>query len=157
MKTPELNKNTIILLAVIGAGIFLFFAGKGILTALGFAKTDSQKEAERIAKEAGKVTPENLTISQNQAVNLADSIHEALKYSSLDDDKPEAVRLLKTLKNDDDFKLLQNAFGERKEYFFGVPTGGAKTLSQFMTGNFNNRQKAELKKDFSGKNIKTVF
>ena len=120
-------------------------------------KTEAQKKAEELKNESGKPESKNLTLSQSQAVNIAESIYNVLKFSSLDDDKPEAIRLLKTAQNNDDFLLIQQAFGERREYFFGLPTGGLKSLSAFMSDNFSTSQKAELKNDFLTKGIKTIF
>ncbi len=62
----------------------------------------------------------NLTISSDEAVNLAKTLLDAFNDGGTDEEKVEAV--FKKLKTGDDFKLVFNAFGLRKRIFGGTPT-----------------------------------
>lgn len=86
--------------------------------------------------------------------SIADQIWQDLRYSSLDDNKADAVYQVCRVKNDADLVLLNQKFGYRQEYWFGVPTGSKKNLASFLTSNLSASQLNEIRGNHSRKNLK---
>lgn len=98
-----------------------------------------------------------LTYPPEQYVSYADSIYTALRFSFIDDDHAEAVRILKKMQSDLDVVRLILDFGVRQEYWFGVPRGGAKSLPQWITTNLSDRKVREVNEDYASKNMQFQF
>lgn len=142
------TERTLLIYGTAGLGLY-FFVAKPLLEKLGLQKSseetaqDRQNAAERDKYVQDAVNKPDKT--QNNAGKptqpagywtlKADQLWEYLRYSSISDDKIKAAQIFNEVKNDADMALLLKAFGKRKEYAFGLPIGGAKSLPEFVTGN----------------------
>lgn len=151
------NKNTYIYL--IGAGLGYFFILKPLLQKLGILKTSEETEQQNVidkftADTILKIKPSK---SPGEFAIIADQIYQDLRYSSLDDNKENAVYQLCRVQNDADVALLIKYFGKRQEYKFFLPDGDKKDLNQFVNSNLSEKQKAIINDNYKRKNIKYRF
>ena len=111
------NKNAFI----IGGGLVLgFLAVRQVRKS--FSSIGDDLKADDVDFIKPKINPSsnNLTITSDEAVNLAKTLLDAFNDGGTDEEKVEAV--FKKLQTGDDFKLVFNAFGLRKRIFGGTPT-----------------------------------
>lgn len=111
------NKNAFI----IGGGLVLgFLAVRQVRKS--FSSIGDALKADDVDFIKPKINPSsnNLTITSDEAVNLAKTLLDAFNDGGTDEEKVEAV--FKKLQTGDDFKLVFNAFGLRKRIFGGTPT-----------------------------------
>lgn len=140
-----------------GAVIAYFLILKPVLQKLNIVKSqdeiDREKEKEKYL-ESGSEVP---TKTFGEWAIIADQIWEDLRYTALDDDKADAGYQVARVKNNADFKLLFKAFGKRREYFFGVPSGSEKDLQQFIKSNLSDSQVQIINANYRKKNITYQF
>jgi len=122
-------------IALIGGGVLVaFLVGRKVLQFLNIVPTQEEAKQSRQRKETLKDAQKKLTIKPTKSdfywQALADTIHDAWKYSRFDDDKELAENKLKEVKNDADYLKLVEFYGRRQNYFFGIPEGGLRTLSE---------------------------
>lgn len=122
---------------------------------------DLESGQDDIADELNQEASAELPTYANSVYNsLADTIHESVRYSAVDDDKEKAVTQLKKMKNDADVAKLYSAYGLRQNYFFMVPDGAPKDLFTMINDEiedgFFSDLKTELVNDWKSKNIKAV-
>lgn len=157
----------------IGAAVGGYFLVlKPLLEKIGLKKTTEELEQgktqkqgrekfinDAIKKPDPKQTKKGLpTRSEGQYAVWADQIYEYLKYSKLDDKKDLAFELLfKYFHNDGDIALLTKYFGKRQEYTFGLPIGGPKNLSEFVTTNLSKQQINRLNNAYLKSKMKFRF
>jgi hypothetical protein len=169
METKEIVKietiKTILPIVGIGVGGFLLWQYflKPILIKTGVKEDPKVLETEKQNKELIDKEVEILTKKQaptksiTQWKIIADQIYADLRYTSLDDDKPNAVYQLKRVQNNTDFAVLFKYFAKRREYAFGIPVGDLKNLSQFVTSNLSTSQIAEINKNYGTKKLTFRF
>ena len=135
-----------------------------IFQSLGITKTDAE-----IAKEKSDAANINdieknlnargidLTKSKAEWDQIADAIYNDLRYSSVDDDKADAGYQVARVKNDADVIYLIKSFGKRQEYFFFLPTGSPKGLTEFITSNLTRDNINLINDNYKRKGIKFRF
>ncbi len=116
------NKNIFL---VAGGVVLVYLVYRNVKK--GFNKVGEAFENPPIDTIPAVVKPNknNLTISQEEANNLAKSLldafnHQVLWYKVTDEEKIEQV--FDKLQTGDDFKAVYNAFGKRKRILGGTPT-----------------------------------
>lgn len=152
------------LLYIGGAVAAYFFILKPVLTKLGVFKSAEEKETEerkenqlqqqitQIAQSGQKPTK---SVQEWQVI--ADTIYNDLRYSAASDNKADAGYQVARVKNDADFWQLYKLFGKRREYLFGIPSGGLMDLQQFITSNLSKSAIAKINDNYKRKNIKFRF
>jgi hypothetical protein len=163
-KKPNINVNreTIIIVAMAAAGTIGIAAVIKILQTLGIFKTKEQKKQEQEREEALKKQRNKILSIQNPTklpgewAMIANTIWEDLHHSAKDDNKADAVYQIKRVKNDADFILLNELFGNRQEWFFGIPTG-KKTFMPYINSNLSNKQLNEINDNYKQKGIRFRF
>lgn len=155
------DKNTLLLL---GGGAAIYFAVlRPILIKLGLQAdpkvkaTDTRKENQLndAIKQAENTQKSTKTLQEWQII--ADAIYNDLRYSAISDNKANAVYQVCRVQNMTDFLLLYKLFGKRREYLFGVPSGGLMDLQQFITSNLSNSQLATINWNYKNKGINYKF
>lgn len=135
-----------------GAVLTYLFIVRPVLQKFGIVKTREQiirdKEKDIFLNQGG--TP---TKTAGEWAIIADQIHENLRYTAFDDDKADAGYQVSRVKNNADFALLYKAFGKRREYFFGIPSGSEKDLAQFIRSNLDNTAIQQINRNYSSKGI----
>lgn len=127
----------------------------GILSDPARIATETRK-TEQIDNEIKAQTDSGLkpTKSVQEWQTIADQIYQDLRYSALDDNKADAVYQAARVKNDLDFWILYKLFGKRREYLFGIPSGGLMDLPQFIRSNVSTDKIAQLNWNYQNKGIK---
>lgn len=140
-----------------GAILGYFFILKPILQKLNIVKTKEEIDREKEKNKYLQSSNETPTKTPGEWSIIADQIWEDLRYTALDDDKADAAYQVARVKNNADFKLLYKAFGNRREYFFGVPSGSEKDLQQFIRSNLSDSQVQIINSNYRNKNITYQF
>jgi hypothetical protein len=135
-------------------GAYLF--GKKILEAFNIIKTKEEKESDsNIDKELAECIKKGKpTKTKGEWQIIAENIYEALKYSSISDEKNIAFMQIMRVKNNADFCLLYSIYGKRQLYFFGLPAGGKKNLLQAAGSDLNKSTKQKINNSYAAKGIK---
>lgn len=134
-----------------------------ILTRVGVFKSREEKETETrkqsqletVIKETAKSEKPTKTVAEWQII--ADQIYNDLRYSAVSDNKADAGYQVARVKNNADFWQLYKLFGKRREYLFGLPSGGLMDLAQFIRGNLSAKAIATINDNYKRKNIKFRF
>jgi ribosomal protein S13 len=163
-KKPNINVNreTIIIIAMAAAGAIGVAAVIKILQNLGIFKSKEQRELDkRIQQQINSQKKAILNVQRptklpGEWAIIANTIWEDLHHSAADDNKADAVYQIKRVKNDADFVLLNEAFGNRQEWFFGIPTG-KKTFIPYINSNLSNKQLNEINDNYKQKGIRFRF
>lgn len=118
--------------------------GLGLTTsAADAAQQNAQNAALQQMQDAVKnQTP---TKSAGEWLTIADQIYNDLRYTSLDDNKADAVYQVCRVQNNADLAMLNTKFGYRQEYAFGVPVGSKKNLASFLTSNLSASQLSTIR------------
>ena len=160
-KNPILSASTEkIVTYAIGAGITYFLIVKPVLVKLGILKSAAELAQERINTGnidtyiADVLKVQKPTKSVGEWTIIADKIYADLKFSSISDDKKDAVYQVCRVQNDADVATLYKSFGKRQEYYFGVPYGGLNDLMGFITSNLSTSDIATINDNYKRKNIK---
>jgi hypothetical protein len=152
----------IIKYTLVAAGAY-FFIIKPVLVKLGIVKSaqELQQEASQqqniqdyVSQSLAKQMP---TKSKGEWQIIANNIYNDLKFSGASDNKSDAGYQVARVQNDADFALLYDTFGQRQEYFFGIPTGGLQDLVQFITSNLNKADIAKINDNYTRKGMKFRF
>jgi ribosomal protein S13 len=158
----NVNRETIIIIAMAAAGTIGIAAVIKILQNLGIFKSKEQRELDkRIQQQINAQKKAILNVQQptklpGEWAIIANTIWEDLHHSAADDNKADAVYQIKRVKNDADFVLLNEAFGNRQEWFFGIPTG-KKTFMPYINSNLSNKQLNEINDNYKQKGIRFRF
>lgn len=129
--------------------------GVGILYAIYnklFGLTDAEKaqaEADAKAKAAKEselnklLNKNNLTRPESEYYTAANVIHNALRYSDIDDDADAAQRAFTTIINSPtDLAFLKVVYGKRELNFFGI-SEGSYDLLETLAKEFSTSRKQE--------------
>lgn len=155
--------NTKILLTVGGAVAAYFFIIKPILTKVGIFKSQEEKDTEERKKKQLEIQVqtaaknERLTKTVQEWQIIADQIYNDLRYSAVSDNKADAGYQVARVKNNADFWQLYKLFAKRREYLFGIPSGGLMDLSQFIRSNLSNTAINTINNNYKNKGIKFQF
>jgi hypothetical protein len=84
-------------------------------------------------------------LTPSQASALADKIHQGVKFSWVSDDYQQVVSVVKKLKNPSQWHQIIDAYGERREHLFGVPTGDEVPLRTMLSRELPQWAKTEVK------------
>lgn len=117
------NKNTFFIVGGLILGFFVVRQVKKGISSVG--EVFKSDEVDFIKPEINP-SIKNLTITSNQAVILAKSLLDAFNHTtfigSRATDEVKVKETFEQIKTGDDFKLVYNAFGERKRFGGGTPT-----------------------------------
>lgn len=146
-------------IALVAGGVLVaFLVGRKVLQFLNVVPTAEEaqqsRERERTLREAQAQTRVKPTQPDFYWKNLADTIHEAWKYSRFDDDKALAESKLKEPRNDADYLKLVQFYGKRQNYFFGIPEGGLRTLSEAANSELDDDRINRINTNYAQKGIK---
>jgi len=162
MAISQDNKKLLTTAGIVVAAYLIVI--KPIFQSLGITKTDAE-----IAKEKSDAANINdieknlnergidLTKSKAECDQIADAIYNDLRYSSVDDDKADAGYQIARVQNDADVIYLIKSFGKRQEYFFFLPTGSPKGLTEFITSNLTRDNINLINDNYKRKGIKFRF
>ena len=147
----------------VGAVVVYIEIIKPILVKIGLQKSAEvkateerkQNQLDEQIKEVSKTQQPTKSVQEWQVI--ADAIYKDLRYSALDDNKDDAGYQVSRVKNDADFWQLYKLFGQRREYFFGIPNGALMDLTQFIKSNLKDSAIATINKNYRSKNIKFQF
>lgn len=144
------------LLIIAGIGIGAFFMGKKLLELIGLGDDKDSNLSAKLLEETEKKLRKTMQPSKTELEwqNIAQAIYQDLKYSSLDDNKSDAVYQICRVQNDLDVLLLLKYFGKRQEYAFGIPTGSPQTLQEFIISNIDEKGKNSIAWNYANKGIK---
>ena len=158
----DANKQLLIYAIGIGAGYFLLI--KPILEGLGIIKSNQQKlkekqEQKNVSDQIIDFQKKGLRLTKSKAEwdSIANQIYEDLRYSYFDDNKSDAGYQLARVQNDLDMAYLQQTFGLRQEYAFGIPVGSEKNLSSFITSNLNQSAINKINSNYASKKMTFRF
>ena len=161
MKIDKNTRTNILIFGGIAASYFLVL--QPLLRKLGLQKTPEEKALERQQREAVADYVRETTRTQRPTKTagewalIAGQIYEDLKYSAIDDNKDDAALQVTRVKNDADVATLIQQFGQRQEYFLGIPLGDRKTLPEFITSNLTRSKIDAINDNYRRKNIKFRF
>jgi len=162
MAINQENKKLLTTAGIVVAAYLIVI--RPLFQSLGITKTDAE-----IAKEKSDAANINdieknlnargidLTKSKAEWDQIADTIYNDLRYSSLDDDKADAGYQIARVQNDADVIYLIKSFGKRQEYFFFLPTGSPKGLTEFITSNLTRDNINLINDNYKRKGIKFRF
>ena len=125
----NVNRETIIIIAMAAAGAIGIAAVIKILQNFGIFKSKEQRELDKKlqqqinAQKKAILNVQRPTKLPGEWAIIANTILEDLHHSAADDNKADAVIQIKKVQNDADFVILNEVFGNRQEWFFGIPTG----------------------------------
>ena len=162
MAISQENKKLLTTAGIVVAAYLIVI--KPLFQSLGITKTDAE-----IAKEKSDAANINdieknlnargidLTKSKAEWDQIADAIYNDLRYSSVDDDKADAGYQIARVQNDADVIYLIKSFGKRQEYFFFLPTGSPKGLTEFITSNLTRDNINLINDNYSRKGMNFKF
>jgi len=162
MAISQDNKKLLTTAGIVVAAYLIVI--RPLFQSLGITKTDAE-----IAKEKSDAANINdieknlnargidLTKSKAEWDQIADAIYNDLRYSSVDDDKADAGYQIARVQNDADIIYLIKSFGKRQEYFFFLPTGSPKGLTEFITSNLTRDNINLINDNYKRKGIKFRF
>jgi hypothetical protein len=162
MAISQENKKLLTTAGIVVAAYLIVI--RPLFQSLGITKTDAE-----IAKEKSDAANINdieknlnargidLTKSKAEWDQIADVIYNDLRYSSVDDDKADAGYQIARVQNDADVIYLIKSFGKRQEYFFFLPTGSPKGLTEFITSNLTRENINLINDNYKRKGIKFRF
>jgi len=162
MAISQDNKKLLTTAGIVVAAYLIVI--RPLFQSLGITKTDAE-----IAKEKSDAANINdieknlnargidLTKSKAEWDQIADAIYNDLRYSSVDDDKADAGYQIARVQNDADVIYLIKSFGKRQEYFFFLPTGSPKGLTEFITSNLTRDNINLINDNYKRKGIKFRF
>jgi len=162
MAISQENKKLLTTAGIVVAAYLIVI--RPLFQSLGITKTDAE-----IAKEKSDAANINdieknlnargidLTKSKAEWDQIADAIYNDLRYSSVDDDKADAGYQIARVQNDADVIYLIKSFGKRQEYFFFLPTGSPKGLTEFITSNLTRDNINLINDNYKRKGIKFRF
>ena len=160
-KVNNFIQQPIVKYTVVGvAGYFLIV--RPILQKLGIVKSAQQAAQDKaISQNIDSYVNANINNGMTKTIGewqiIANQIYEDLRYSAIADNKSDAIYQICRAKNDADFAALYKTFGQRQEYFFGIPYGGLQDLVSFVHSNFDNNQIGIINNNYSRKGISWQF
>lgn len=131
---------------------------------LGIVKTDAEIQKEKsdaanIEEVEKNLNARGLDLTKSKAEwdQIADTIYNNLRFSTVADNKADAGYQVSRVKNDADMIYLIKTFGKRQEYLFGIPSGSPMGLSEFITSNLNRSNINLINDNYTRKGMKFKF
>lgn len=155
------HSQAIIVIAVTIAVYFLFIRPVaikfGLIADPRMKETEDRKNTQLMNEIKNTSQQQKPTKTEQQWQVIADQIYNDLRYSAISDNKDSAAYQVCRVQNDADFWILYKLFGQRREYLFGIPSGGLMNLSQFIKSNLSKAKIEAINKNYRSKNIKFEF
>jgi len=154
------DKKILIGLAAVGVGYYVIHS---ILVKLGIVKSHDEVVTQQQQQQAPTTIVQEIqttqpTLKPTKSVAewnmIANLIYQDLRYTSLDDNKNDAMVQMCRIQNNLDYAILVQQFGYRQEYYFGIPAGDKKNLPAFITSNLNATQIATINSNYQRKGVK---
>jgi hypothetical protein len=129
----------------VGGALVVYMVGSRIYKKVFPSAKDvaNRQLSNNVSSEIRKFENKGLKPSYNESnyITFANTIYEGMRYC-VGDNYGAVEENLKKMNNDLDVAKLVKAFGQKQNYCFGLPTGGAMDLFTFV--------KKELGNDFGG-------
>lgn len=160
----EINKDTQkIILWAAGIGAGYYFILQPLLIKFGIIR-DPKLVQQDINQQQNVDEYVNTSLNNQQPTKtlgewqlIANQIYNDLKYASVSDDKSDAGLQIARVQNDADVAALIKTFGQRQEYYFGVPLYGLQDFVTFVTSNLDRTQLDKINDNYYRKGIKFKF
>jgi hypothetical protein len=155
LNSPTDKAKAIAILGITIAGIYIVYkTSDKILAFFGITESEEQKKENKAQEKVVDATKKQVkdeakkgnTISYHPAqyVRSAQVIHNATYRSALDDNNNLAItELLRYTPKDVDFYQLQDAYGTKPHYWFGVPVRN-RTLVEALQEELDDKEKARI-------------
>ena len=152
-----------ILLYAAGVGAGYYFVLRPLLIKFGLMRdpklvrqdTEQQQNVDQYVDSSLKTQTPTKTLGEWQLI--ANQIYNDLKYASVSDDKKDAGYQIARVQNDADVAALIKTFGQRQEYYFGVPLYGLQDFVTFITSNLDRTELDKINNNYYRKGIKFKF
>jgi hypothetical protein len=161
---PTDKAKTFAIIAGTVVGLFILYqASDSIMQMLGLKKTKDEvkeeKQQEKVVDETKKQVKDEakkgnpISYHPAQYVRSAQAIHNATYRSALDDKNEVAIsELLRYTPKDVDFYQLQDAYGTKMHYWFGVPVRN-RTLIEALQEELSSSEKDRINKAWAGRKM----
>lgn len=156
-KKTDINPNLLLVGGI--AALAYFGVLNPILKTLGIKKSDEAKKDERVEQQTiadavrESAKKQKQTYTDAQLKGFADTIHNAIKFSSVSDDYEKAGLYLSAPKNDTDVYRMIQLFGIREETYFGVFTY-TYSMQEMVRRNLSQKKLNAINDNYFRKNIK---
>jgi hypothetical protein len=159
-----INKDTQkIILYAAGIGAGYYFVLQPLLIKFGLMRdpklvkqdTQQQQNVNEYVESSLKAQTPTKTLGEWQLI--ANQIYNDLKTASVSDDKSDAGYQISRVQNDADIAALIKTFGQRQEYYFGLPLYGLQDFVTFITSNLNRSELDKINNNYYRKGIKFRF
>jgi hypothetical protein len=152
-----------ILLYAAGIGAGYYFVLRPLLIKFGLMRDpklvkqdiEQLQNVEQYVDSSLKAQKPTKTLGEWQLI--ANQIYNDLKYASVSDDKADAGYQITRVQNDADVAALIKTFGQRQEYYFGLPLYGLQDFATFITSNIDRTELDKINNNYSRKGIKFRF
>jgi hypothetical protein len=152
-----------ILLYAAGIGAGYYFVLRPLLIKFGLMRdpklvrqdTEQQQNVDQYVDSSLKTQTPTKTLGEWQLI--ANQIYNNLKYASVSDNKAEAGYQIARVQNDADVAALIKTFGQRQEYYFGLPLYGLQDFVTFVTSNLDRTELDKINNNYYRKGIKFKF
>lgn len=134
---------------------------ESVFKGLGITETKQEKAIEENYDTSVKEQIENARATENSTKSkaewaiIAEQIHRDLGYSG-DDNEDDAGYQVCRVKNTVDFWELHVAFGTRKNYTMGIPTG-SYDLPSFIRSELSEDKVSKINENYRSKGIKFQY
>lgn len=164
MQNPEANAKAAAIIGITAAVIIItFIAGNELLQFLGLKddEEDKKKEAEQVKIVEGTKSEIKNYIAKGQRPSYSDAqylksaqiIQNATNKSWSDDQNETAVQELKRYTPKEvDFLKLQEAFGSREHFWFGV-SRGKRTLVELLQSELKSSEKNDINRVWKNRGL----
>jgi hypothetical protein len=152
-----------LLLYAAGIGAGYYFVLQPLLVKFGLMRdpklvkqdTEQQLNVDQFVTKALETQKTTKTLGEWQLI--ANQIYNDLKYASVSDDKSDAAYQIARVQNDADVAALIKTFGQRQEYYFGLPLYGLQDFVTFITSNLDRSELDKINNNYYRKGIKFKF
>ena len=120
---------------VVGGVLAVYIVGARVYKAV--FPSDKEKKNKELAKnvdsEIGNLSKNGLkpSFADSNYNTFANTIYNSMRFAA-GDDYTTVEKTLKSMKNDLDVAKLVKAFGQRQDYFFGIPAGDKMDLFTYV-------------------------
>lgn len=126
---------------VVGGALVVYMVGSRIYRNL--FPTDAQRKNQELAKNVDSEISNLQRNGQKQSftdsnyTTFANTIYNSMRYA-VGDDYGTVEDTMKKMRNDLDVAKLIKAFGQRQDYFFGIPAGSPMDLFTYIRKELGN-------------------
>jgi hypothetical protein len=128
-------------LVIVGGGVVVFLLGRKLYQ-YAFPPAEELKNRQLLNNASTELVNAqrrgiNPSYTDTQYSAFANQIYQSMRFA-VGDDYSTAQSNLKKMKNDVDVLKLIKAFGQRQNYFFGLPNGNPLDLFTFVKSELGN-------------------